>query len=98
MLRGPALRPRGPGPRRSRVARMIANSSPPSRDAVACASGRFQPDRRFSQQLVAELVAVGVVHLLEVVEVDEQETHVCLRGLRGAQSRIDVLAEADSIE
>jgi hypothetical protein len=37
---------------------------------VGRAGGALEPARRLAQQLVAGLVAVGVVHLLEVVQVD----------------------------
>jgi len=51
-----------------------ANSSPPSRATVStCRRGRLQPLADLQQQLVAVVVAEGVVDLLEAVQVDQRQ-------------------------
>ena len=51
-----------------------ANSSPPSRATVAPFGPRLlEPVGDLADQLVADLVAEGVVDLLEVVEVDHHD-------------------------
>ena len=67
---------------------MTVNSSPPSRATsgsqrvlrgahlvLPLAAGRPEPDRHLLEQLVAGLVAQGVVDPAEVVEVDEERRH-----------------------
>jgi len=53
-------------------------------DAVDLACGVTQATRERSQRLVADLVSVAVVHVLEVVEVDDHERVAGLERLQRA--------------
>ena len=73
---------------RSASSSTTANSSPPSlttRSDVASDSGRRGPS--WSEQLIAGRVTEGVVDLLEVVEVDEQEGQLPSPGAPGRSRR-----------
>ena len=70
---------------------MTANSSPPTRQTTSVdADGRAQHVGDLMEQLVADAVAVDVVHLLEVVEVEHHEGDGVVRGRRTQE----LLAEA----
>jgi hypothetical protein len=49
------------------------------------------------QQLVADMVAEGVVHALDVVEVDEHQRQLAAAGLQGQQSRLERLAQRQPV-
>ena len=50
-----------------------------------------------TQRLVAEPVAVGVVHLLEAVEVEQHERHLALRALRALDLHLERAVEEAAV-
>ena len=69
--------------RRSPEGRITANSSPPTRQTTSVARTDGAEDvGDLVQELVADAVAVDVVHLLEVVEVEHHERDRVVRGGR----------------
>ena len=70
------------------------NSSPPEpRHRVALAHAGQEPLRDRAQQLVARGLAQRVVHLLEAVEVDEEERHAVAIAVRLGQSDLEPVLE-----
>src|SRR5947209_8921864 len=75
-----------------------ANSSPPSRATVSAAPQRLaQPDPHLSDQMVADLVAERVVHLLESIEIQQQYRRMTALAARGEQRLSDAVLQKQSI-
>ena len=66
-------------------------------DQIGRARRPLEPARDLAQELVARLMAVGVVDLLEVVEVDVQHGNLAPMPLGAGEREVEVLAEHEPV-
>jgi hypothetical protein len=100
--RGSSRRPFG---QRGRLRRIIAQIleqddelvAAEARDTVALAHRLGQPPCDLLQEQIADLVSAGVVELLEVVQVDEDQCAVLPRACRGGQRLIQPVEQEPAI-
>ena len=77
---------------------MMANSSPPKRASVSVARrSSFEPARDLLDQLVAGRMAVGVVDVLEAVEVEEHHREPAAGAADPAELLVEPLAEEQAV-
>ena len=71
--------------------------APEARNDVALTNAVLEPLHDGAEQLVAELVAERIVHRLEPVEVEEQQTHLLLAPDRARGRLLELLAQVLAI-